>query len=574
MKKLQTLDKLKSLGEAPEWLTEESLKVLQGGYLLEGETPKDAYERVAVAAANRLGDKLGIPKRDLLNKFFTLMWNNWLCPATPVLANMGTDRGLPISCFGSYVPDTLLGIMDTVKEVAIMSKYGGGTSGYIGDVRPAGAAVRSTGGFSNGVLAWAKIFDSTITSVSQGGVRRGALALYLDAEHKDSSDFIRIRRPEGDPNRQCLNLHHGVSFSDDFMERVMNGGKKERKFWLDVLKTRSETGEPYILFRDTVNKLDPLWYKNNNWSTKNSNLCTEIMLHVDSERSFVCCLSSMNLVRWHEWKDTDAIFYAIIFLDAVMDEFIEKARSIEGMERSVKFALESRALGLGVLGWHTLLQESSFPFDSFDSMQLNAQIFKYMHTESEKATKFMAEKLGEPYLTKGYGRRNSHLIAVAPTASNSIISGNVSPCIEPIAANAYVKKTAKGAFIQYNLTLKKVLLSHGKDDESTWKSIVKNEGSVQHLSFLSQQEKDVFLTAREINQYALIKQASQRQKWIDQGQSLNLFFASNSDPKYINGVHLAAWKEGLKSLYYFRSSSPLRADMASREESECKACEG
>ena len=298
------------------------------------------------------------------------------------------------------------------------------------------------------------------------------------------------------------------------------------------------------------------------------------MLHVDKDRSFVCCLSSMNLVRWDEFKNTDAIFYMIIFLDAVMTEFIRKAKGLIGMERAVRFAEESRGLGLGVLGWHTLLQEKMIAFDSFEAMQLNAEIFRTLQSETVKASELLAKELGEPELMKGFGRRNSHLVAVAPTASNSILSGNVSPGIEPIAANAYVRKTAKGVFIQYNPTLKKLLASKSRDDEDTWKSIVKNEGSVQGLSFLSFEEKEVFLTAREINQYAIVKQAAQRQKWIDQGQSVNLFFASNSNPKYINGVHIAAWKEGLKSLYYFRSSSPLRADMASRDEAECKACEG
>jgi ribonucleoside-diphosphate reductase alpha chain len=575
LQKLELL-RLKDRGEAPEWLTIEGLKTLQGGYLIEKETPKDAYRRVAKAAAEALvssGYKAHT-KTFLEDKFFDLMWKNWLCPSTPVLANMGTERGLPISCFGSYVEDTMVGIMDTLKEVAMMSKYGGGTSGYFGDIRPAGSPVNGTGGVSNGNVAWLKIFDSMIASVSQGGVRRGAFAGYLPIEHKDTQDFLRIRRPEGDPNRQCLNLHHGVSIGDDFMQKVIDGSKLERKIWLDVLKTRSETGEPYIFFRDTAQKLDPVWYKAKGWSTKNSNLCTEIMLHVDKDRSFVCCLSSANLVRWDEFKNTDAIFFMTIFLDAVMTEFITKAKKLAGMERAVRFAEESRALGLGVLGWHTLLQEKMIAFDSFQAMQLNAEIFRTIHAEAIKASEMLAKELGEPELMKGFGRRNSHLIAVAPTVSNSIISGNVSAGIEPIAANAYVKKTAKGVFIQYNPTLEKLLESKGKNNEDTWKAIIKNEGSVQGLSFLTPEEKEVFLTAKEINQYAIIKQASQRQKWIDQGQSVNLFFASNSNPKYINGVHLSAWKEGLKSLYYFRSSSPLRADMASREESECKACEG
>lgn len=574
MKKASALEQLKKDKQAPEWLTEEGFQVMRGGYLLEGETPDAAYRRIARTAANQL-KKEGYGKTTQLeNSFYEAISKNWLCPSTPVFANSGTERGLPISCFGSYTPDRLTGIMDTVKEVAVMSKFGGGTSAYLGSLRAAGSPVLGTGGFSSGVTAWLKILDSMIVSVSQGGVRRGAFAAYLPIEHKDAHDFLRVRRPEGDPNRQCLNIHHGMSIGDEFMQKVIDGSKAERKLWLDLLKTRSETGEPYIFFRDTAQRGDPDWYKKNGWSVKNSNLCTEIFLNTDEERSFVCCLSSLNLARWDEWKDTDLPYISTLFLDAVMSEFIEKAKDKEGMERAVKFATESRALGLGVLGWHTLLQESGLPFDSFQSMQLNAEIFKKIRDGAELATKDLAIKLGEPSLMAGTGRRNSHLIAVAPTASNSIISGNVSPGIEPIAANAYVKKTAKGSFVQYNPTLKSLLSSKGFDTEDVWKTIVKNEGSVQSLSFLNKEEKEIFLTAREINQYSIIKQASQRQKWIDQGQSVNLFFASNSDPKYINGVHLAAWKEGLKSLYYFRSSSPLKGDMASREESECKACEG
>lgn len=568
MEGLQSLQQLKKDGKAPEWLTEEGYKTLQNGYLLKDETPKEMYKRIAKAAAKYLPES-----NKWEDKFFHAMWNNWLCPATPVAANLGTDRGLPISCFGSYVQDSLPGIMDTVKEVAMMSKYGGGTSAYFGDIRPAGSPVKGTGGYSNGTLAWLKIFDSMIMSVSQGGVRRGAFAAYLPIEHKDIKDFLRARRPEGDIQRQCLNIHHGVSVGDDFMKKVLEGGKKEREVWIELLKVRFENGEPYIFFRDTVQNSDPKWYKDKGWSTKASNLCSEITLHSDKERSFVCCLSSLNLARWYEWKDTDLPFISIVFLDAVMEEFIEKAQNLPGLERAVKFAKESRALGLGVLGWHTLLQQSEIPFDSFESMILNAQIFKKIKDDAEKATKYLAEILGEPWLMKGTGRRNSHLLAIAPTVSNSVISGNVSPGIEPIPANAFVKKTAKGAFIQYNPILKAKLQELGLDNDKTWEIIVKDEGSVQNLN-IPDNLKEVFLTAREINQFAIIKQAAQRQKFIDQSQSVNLFFAANSDPKYIHKVHVMAWELGLKSLYYLRSSSVIRGDMASRSESECKACEG
>ena len=569
-----SLQSMKDNGDAPQWLDEEGYKVLRSGYLLLEETPRQAYERVAKASARHLSkDNSGYDYETLWRKFYEIIDNNWLGCATPVMANMGTERGLPISCFNSYVPDNLGGIMDTVKEIAMMSKYGGGTSGYLGDVRPSGASIAGTGGISNGAIAWAKILDSTITSVSQGGVRRGALALYMQAEHGDIHEFLRMRKPEGDPNRQCLNLHHGVNLSDDFMNKVLDGEKSSRKIWLDILKTRSETGEPYLYFTDTVRRADPEWYKAAGWSTKGSNLCNEIYLASDKDHSFVCCLSSMNLARYDEWKNTDAVYYATMFLDGVMSEFIEKAKKLEGLERAVRFAEKSRALGLGVLGWHTLLQEKQIPFDSFEAMRLNAEIFRHINDNTIRASKDMAKVLGEPELMNGFGRRNSHLVAVAPTVSNSTISGNVSPGIEPIAANAFVKNSTQGSFINFNRSLKKLLAEIGEDNEETWKSIIKNSGSVQHLKSLTDAQREVFLTAREINQYAIIKQASQRQKWIDQGQSVNVFFASNSDPKYINKVHIAAWQEGLKGMYYLRSSSPLRADMTSRDESECKACE-
>lgn len=568
MRKKMKLQDLKNSGLAPEWLDEEGFKVLQSGYLLKGETPRDAYQRVAKAAASYL------PNSEKYEQdFFQLIWSNWLCPSTPVMANMGTTRGLPISCFGSYTPDSMHGIMDTVKEIAMMSKYGGGTSAYLGALRASGASINGTGGISSGVVSWAKIMDSTIASVAQG-VRRGALAVYLEADHADAADFLRIRRPEGDPNRQCPNIHQGIIISDDFMQKVKESNGKERELYKTILKTRVETGEPYLFFKDTVVKKDPDWYKKANWSSKASNLCNEIYLHTDDEHSFVCCLSSMNLARYDEWKNTTAVQSAIFFLDAVMEEFIKKAEKMIGMERAVNFAKKSRALGLGVLGYHTLLQKRMFAFDSFDAMMLNAEIFSNMQKQAELASKELAQILGEPELMVGFGRRNSHLMAIAPTVSNSTLSGNVSPGIEPIVANAWVKKSAKGTFIQYNRELINLLKSKNQDSDDVWSSIVKNEGSVQHLSFLSDEEKAVFLTAREINQFAIVKQAAQRQKWIDQGQSVNLFFASNSDPKYIHKVHWMAWEEGLKGLYYFRSSSPLRADMASRSENECASCEG
>lgn len=565
------LQKLIEAGEAPEWLSEESYKILQSGYLLPKETPKGMWMRISRASADKLN------KPELTNKFFELFWKNWLCPATPVASNMGTQRGLPISCFGSFVPDSIDGIMGSMHEIAMLSKHGGGIGTFWGSVRPRGSSITGNGK-TDGIVPFLKILDSTTVGVSQGGVRRGASAAYLPIEHDDFDEFINIRRPQGDANRQCLNLHHAVTISDEFMQKVIDGDEKSRHRWRELIKTRFETGEPYIMFRDTVNNHRPECYKHNNLDVKTSQLCSEITLYNDEEHTFVCCLSSMNLARWDEWKDTDAIYYSIWFLDGVMQEFIDKAKNIKGFEKAVKFSEKSRALGLGVLGWHTLLQSKNLAFESFEAYMQNNVIFKRLREEAERATKDLACSFGEPEWCKGFNRRNTHLLSVAPTASNSLISGNVSPGIEPLAANAFAHKTAKGTFLQKNKHLETLLESINQNTSEVWKSIVVNEGSVQHLEFLTSEQKMVFLTAREINQFALIKLAAGRQRWIDQTQSLNLFFPANADPKYINQVHLEAWKSGIQTLYYCRTSSVLKGDAGSREykreSSECTMCEG
>lgn len=565
------LQELKDQSEAPEWMTIEGFQTLSKGYLLENETPKGMWTRVSTAIAKYL------KRPDLQPKFFDAMWKGWLCLATPVAANSGTERGLPISCFSVHVPDSVDGIFTTMHEVAMLSKYGGGVGSYWGDVRARGKEITGNGK-SEGVIPWLKVLDSTTISVSQGQTRRGATAGYLDVEHGDIEEFLRVRRPIGDENRQCQNIHQGVCVGDDFMKKVEAGDKKSRDIWKEIIKTRAETGEPYLFFKDNVNKQLPQAYINNNLTVKTSNICTEIFLYTDENHSFVCCLSSLNLTKWDEWKDTNLVELATYFLDGVMEEFIQKAKNMRGFERSVRFAEKSRALGLGVLGWHSLLQSKMMPFDSFESMMLNAQIFRQIKEQSQAASRKLAQEYGEPEWCIGTNMRNSHLTAIAPTASNSIISGNVSAGIEPIAANAYTKKTAKGNFVQQNPLLKNLLKEKNKDSDDVWKSILENDGSVLHLDFLNEKEKEVFLTARQINQFAIIKQAGQRQKFIDQGQSVNLFFPMNASPKYIHLVHMEAWKQGLKSLYYFRSESVLKGDLSSRDYErkleECKACEG
>lgn len=927
----QTIEELKEKGLVPEWQTIEGYSTLKGGYLLEGEEPRDMYGRIAKTVAAKLN------KPELEEKFFDYMWKGWLCPASPVCSNIGTERGLPISCFSVYVGDSVKEIMDSMTELALLSKHGGGVGMHWNDVRERGSIISNGNGKSDGVVPFLKIQDSTTVGVSQGGVRRGASASYLSIEHGDAEEFLNIRKPQGDVNRQTLNTHHGFCISDEFMDKVLvKKDKKARELWVETLKTRHETGEPYMFFTDNVAKNRPQIYKDLNLDVKGSNICcvsgdtlvltkegpqridslnnktvevwdginwvknssfkqrgidslyrvhisdgsyvdcnlehrwfvassyedirkkkyletktknlkggqwieshntevhgknhvngayikgfligdgtsvkdrpllrlhstkymcgakilssldevristvnsnaiidpsfskeyeyknsdaygtqklknlkgltvrkdelyewvknykiklpneiyswdktskleflaglidsdgtiskgclqissihesfikdvylllktfgfhgnidsfrsgmyrlsigaqdsfsllieaptqrvkfignipnrkltswrrivkienlnkmepvfcpelpttgkfglanglmtgnTEIFLHTDKDHSFVCCLSSLNAAKYDEWKNSDLIYTSIWFLDGVMQEFIDKAKGKDGFERSVRFAEKSRALGLGLLGFHSLLQQRRLPFDHMDTFMLNAEIFRTMDKESLRASKDLTKEYGEPEWCKGYGVRNTHRIALAPTVSNSTISGNVSPSIEPWTANVFAKKSAKGTFITKNQELLKLLEEKGQNTEEVWNSITSNQGSVQHLDFLSQNEKEVFATAREINQFTIIKLAGQRQRWIDQGQSINIFFPSNVDPKYFHEIHVQAWKEGLNSLYYCRTSSPLKGDSGSRgyerrtidqvetiiEEKpyfrsidECKACEG
>jgi ribonucleoside-diphosphate reductase alpha chain len=579
-----TLEELKAQGLAPEWMDLPGYETISKGYLQPEETPKGMYQRVAKAAASYSTNPAYWEK-----KYFDIMWANWLCPASPVLSNMGTSRGLPISCNSIHVGDSVDSIYMKLHEFAMLSKYGAGVGIYMGDVRGTNAKV-SGNGVSSGIIPWIKNYDSATVSVKQGKTRGAASAIYVPIDHPDIEEFIDLRRQTGDINRRSQNVNHGVCISDKWMQEMISGDNHKREIWKKVLKTRFETGEPYLFFTDSVNRQNPECYTANNLSVKTSNICTEIFLHTDEQHSFVCCLSSMNLVRWDEWKDTDAIETSIRFLDAVLEEYIVRSgydvelipkgvykkdtEMVKGLENSIRSAIKGRALGLGVLGYHTLLQTKGYAFDSFDSMMLNNQVFKTLREKAEVATKQLAEELGEPEWCKGHGRRNTHLLAIAPTASNSTISGGHSPGIEPIPANMYSQKSAKGTFIRKNPQLVKLLQEKNKDIPEVWKSINENAGSVQQLKFLNPEEKAIFLTAREINQFALIKQAEQRQRYIDQGQSLNLFFASNTSAQYLHDVHVAAWKGGmLKSLYYLRSEGVLKGDLASRSKEECAACE-
>lgn len=574
------LNNLKETGEAPEWMSLAGYTTISRGYRLKGETPRKMYERVAKSAAKYLKDRnFHMSYHHLAGMFFQAMWNNWLCPASPVLSNLGLDRGLPISCYGNDIGDSIQQIMEGATELALLTKGGGGVGVNMNRIRPRGSLIKNgENGTSEGIIPFAKIYDSTVNGISQGSTRRGAADINLNIEHGDWHEFARMRRPEGDINRQCSNLHHCTIINDSFMERIEAGDYDARVKWAELMKARMETGEPYIMYKDNVNRANPEAYKKNGLEVDMTNICSEITLYTDDDHSFICCLASLNLSRWDEWKDADIGGYnlpqiATLFLNAVLDEFIDKGSQISGLEKVVRHAKKGRAIGIGVLGWHTLLQSKNMAFEGFQTMMLNAEIFKHIHDNSKAMSQRMAEMYGEPEWCEGTGMFNSHLTAIAPTRSNSIISGDVSAGIEPIIANAYVDKTAKGTFIRKNPHLMVLLESHGKNDEKIWKDIARKHGSVQHLAFLSDEEKNIFKTAYEINQMSIVQQAAQRQKFICQSQSLNLFFPVDVKPSYFNSVHIEAWKNGVKTLYYCRSKAGIQADVASRDDG-CASCEG
>jgi ribonucleoside-diphosphate reductase alpha chain len=551
----------------PEYFDEVALSTISKGYLLPGETPKKAYRRVAHAVAMRLN------RPDLENKFFKYIWNGWIGLASPVLSNTGTDRGLPISCFGIDTPDSVRGIGLTNAELMRLTSYGGGVGISLSRIRGRGENITGNGR-SEGVVPWAKIYDSTIIATNQGSVRRGAASVNLDINHKDVKEFLQIRRPKGDPNRQCLNLHQCVVVDDAFMKRLNDRDSEAMSLWLEILKSRVETGEPYIMFKDNVNKDNPLAYRMNNLDVSMTNICTEITLHTDEEHSFICCLSSLNLAKYDEWKDTDVVETAIYFLDGVMEEFIVKTNGKESMIRSHRHAKKGRALGLGVMGWHTFLQQKNLPFNSIASTAWTHTIFSQIKTQAEAASRKMAVEYGEPLWCKGTGMRNTHLLAIAPTVSNSRIN-SCSAGIEPQPANVYVFNGAKGTFIVKNPELETLLDKKGHNINKVWDQILADNGSVLNLpsDILTDEEKDVFLTFPEINQLALVQQAAVRQRYIDQTQSLNLSFDPTDSPKWINQVHIEAWKLGIKTLYYLRTDSVIKGDLGSRTV-DCVSCDG
>jgi len=552
----------------PSWMDEISLATISKGYLLPGETPKKAYRRVASSAASRL------KKPELENKFYSLMWKGWLGLASPVLSNMGTDRGLPISCFGVDTPDSIRGIGLTNAELMKLTSQGGGVGISVSRIRPRGTEITGNGK-SEGVVPWCKIYDSSIIATNQGSVRRGAASVNLDIEHPDIEEYLQIRRPKGDPNRQCLNLHQCVVVGDSFMRKLESRDQDSMALWAEVLKSRMETGEPYIMFKDNVNKNNPIAYMMNNLDVSMTNICTEITLFTDEEHSFICCLSSLNLAKYDEWKDTDTVELATWFLDGVMQEFIDKSNGRESLKRTHAHARKGRALGLGVMGWHTYLQQKQMPFNSIASTAYTHNIFSNIKNKAEKASRDLAAEYGEPLWCKGTGMRNTHLLAIAPTVSNSVITGGISAGIEPLPANIYTFNGAKGTFIRKNKVLETILEEKGENKEKWWDQMLADGGSAQNLpdSVLTPEEKELFLTFPEINQLELVRQAAIRQRYLDQTQSLNLSFDPNDSPKWINQVHMEAWKLGVKTLYYLRTDSVIKGDLGSRQ-ADCVSCDG
>ena len=554
-----------------DWLNENSRLFLSRGYLTEGVSAEERIKQIADKAEEYL-------KIDgFSNKFYNYISKGYYSMSSPIWSNFGLDRGLPISCFGSNIDDNMGSILYTQSEIGMMSKYGGGTSGYFGHLRPRGAEITNNG-TSSGSVHFMKLFETIIDVVSQGSTRRGRFSPYLPIEHDDIEEFLQIGT-EGNPIQE---LTHGVTVTNKWMEEMIAGDASKRAIWAKVIQRRVEIGYPYIFFTDTVNNNTVDVYKDKGLKINHSNLCSEIALPNNSEWSFVCNLSSMNLLYFDEWKDTDAVETMIYFLDAVMTDFILKLERLRDsdkqeenqafyfMQKAYNFAKTNRALGLGALGWHSYLQSKMIAFEDLEATKLNAQIFKLINEKALKASKELAVLYGEPEVLKGYGRRNTTLTAIAPTTSSAFILGQVSQSIEPIWSNTYVKDVAKTKVTIRNPYLQKILAEKGKDTRDVWNNIRDNDGSVQHLDFLSDHEKEVFKTFSELDQYTIINQAAIRQNFIDQSQSLNIMINPTATAKEINELYIFAWENNIKSLYYQHSTN---AAQQFSKDKLCVVCE-
>jgi ribonucleoside-diphosphate reductase alpha chain len=557
-----------------DWLNKDSRTFLARGYLSKGQSAEDRIREIADKAEEML-DVEGFA-----DKFYDYMGRGFYSLASPVWSNFGNNRGLPISCNGSYVGDEIAKVLGKAAEVGMQTKHGAGTSGYFGDIRPRGSKIK-TGGTADGPVHFMNIFETNTDIISQGNVRRGSFAAYLDIEHDDIEEFLEIR----EVGHSIQSMSIGVCVGDEWMEDMIAQGEAVKsgelapndadklQLWARVMRKRKESGYPYIFFRDTVNRNKPKVLKDRNLKIHASNLCSEICLPSNDDESFVCDLASMNLHTYDDWKNTDAVKVLTYFLDAVMTDYLNKTRDIPYMEAPYNFAKRWRALGIGQLGWHTLLQSKMIPFESFHAISLATEISKHIDEHSLKASQEMAERFGEPDGLIGYGVRNLTRCAIAPTTSSSFILGQVSPSIEPLRSNYFTKDLAKGQFTFKNPYLARVLESYGRNDDKTWLDILKNGGSVQHLDFLGQTEKDVFKTFDEIAPIVIIQQAAARQQFIDQSQSLNLLIPPEAPTKDVNALVIEAWRMGVKTLYYQRSSNPSQELVRDIMNNECLSCE-
>ena len=551
------------------WVNEDTKTFMGKGYLKQGETVE---ERV-VAISNRFEElvtqmlkvnKPGLAK-ELADKFLEYMSLGYYSLASPVWANFGRE-GLPISCNNVYIEDDIGSILQKVAEVGMQTKHGAGTSGYLGNIRPRGTPIKS-GGTADGPVHFVELFQATTSIISQGSTRRGAWAGYLPVEHPDILEWLSMRE-EGSPT-QDVSL--GVTITDAWMQSMLAGDEEKQAIWVAIIRKRFESGYPYIFWTDTVNKAAPEVYKHKGRTIWSSNLCSEIALSSNAEESFVCDLSSMNILHCDEWFDTDAVEVLTIFLDCVMEEYIEKTATLKFMEASRNFAVNQRALGVGTLGYHSYLQSKGYPFESVEARKVNESVHNFINQRTKFASQRMAKWFGEPPMLWGYGRRNVTLMAIAPTTSSSFILGAVSPSIEPLASNYFTKDLAKGKFTYKNPYLKEVLAKHKKDNEKVWTTILTHGGSVQHLDFLSDKEKEVFKTFGEISQLEVIVQAADRQKSIDQSQSLNITVHPDTPAGDVHQLLVTAWELGVKTMYYQRSTNP--AQELVRNLLNCTACE-
>ncbi len=548
---------LQERGDCPAWMTTQGYQMLDENYLMPGETPKELYQRVARAGAD-VANRL-YPGTDWYHKFFDAIYSGWLSPSTPVLSNFGTDKGLPVSCSGTYVDDSIVGFYKAKLETAVLTKNGFGTSAYLGNVRARGSLITS-GGTASGIVPLIEGFVHDMSYVAQGTNRRGAWAGYVSIDHGDFDELADHLLHKGD------GLNIGWLMTDEFLDKLDNKDKESVRRYQKVMKIRKASGKGYIVFPDKAQRSAPF-----DRQILASNLCTEIFLPSDKDHSFTCVLSSLNLAEYDAWKNTDLVNTAMVFLDCVAQTLIDKGRHIEGMENTVRFTEKSRALGLGVLGWHTYVQKQGWSVDSLQAQNWNLTLFEDLYVKCDQASIHMAKIAGEPEWCRGKGRRNLTYLAVAPTMSTAAICGGVSQGIEPVVANIYTQASNSGDLQRINPVLLERMKSGKVYNRTTVQDIIENYGSVQHVSWLSPEEKSVFRTAFELDQSVLVKLADHRQEYIDQGQSLNLFFRDDAAPQKISAVHKQAAKSAhIKSLYYQRTlvGAPPVAD------SECVACEG